>query len=346
MRSVSPMMRSLVVLVLLAGCPSEQSTLPDESGDFTVGSSAPRQLAGTRPVTPAVAQSRWTFVEASCTEGTPDITPERTATVRVDDQGLLFIFDQKVGECSESIAQRFTPGENPDDEWSMVEEARVRLGACEHAPEAERRPADLRMRGQFLEYYVQRSKRCNGLEVKMVFAPAPPAPPTDEQLLRHYALHFNRRDARAITELFSDAGSLVEPFNRTPDDQPMRHDGKAQIYAWFNETFSATPWLALKVVGITPGQTPGAWTMDWHYMDPRLDVPFAGRNRFTIAAGEIFETTIEITQPQVPVEGLEEGDPSAAPEARAVEATPVEAAAAREGEAAGEVADPEAGDGD
>ncbi len=332
MRSVSPMMRPLVVLLLLVGCPSERSTLPDESGDLSVGSSAPRQLAGTTPVTPAIAQSRWTFVEGTCTEGTMDIQPDRVATVRVDDEGLLLIFDQQVGECTETIAQRFTPGEQPDDEWAMVEEARIRLGTCEHPPEAERRPADLRMRGRFLEYYVQRSVRCNGLEVKMVFAPAPPTEPSDEQLLRHYALHFNRRDARAITELFSDAGSLVEPFNRTADDQPMRHDGKAQIYAWFQETFASTPWLALKVVRITAGQTPGAWTMDWHYMDPRLDVPFGGRNLFTIAAGEIFETTIEITQPQVPVEGLEEGDPATAPEAQSTEARTAEATAAPDAE--------------
>ena len=150
-----------------------------------------------------------------------------------------------------------------------------------------------------------------------------------------------------ITELFSDSGSLVEPFNRTADDQPMRHDGKAQIYGWFQETFGNTPWLAMNVVGLEEGQTPGAWSMDWHYMDPRLDAPFGGRNRFTIAGGEIFETTIEITQQQVPVEGLEEGDtPSeAAPDTATVEETPAEAASEEAAEGAEETpADPEAGD--
>lgn len=313
-------MRVLAAIALLTACPGEgESTLPDESGDLSVGSTvaSTSHLGGTQPVTPAVVGSQWSFVEAACTEGGVDLADlSRTMVVRGDDDGLLLVFDQTTGQCTETFAQHFSPGSNPTDEWAMREETRVRTGNCTHTPEASERPGDLRMRGQFMEVYVQRSARCNGLELKMVFAPAPPAEPDGQQILRHYAVHFNRQDARAVTELFADTGSLVEPFNRTPDDQPFRHDGRAQIFGWFQESFSNTPWLALRVIGIEPGETPGAFVMDWHYMDPRLDAPFGGRNRFTIAGGEIFEATLEITQQEIAVEGLQPEDEAApAPEA-------------------------------
>ena len=317
MRSVWCMKRAMTTAILSAaicatgGCPqNEERTLPDESGDFTVGSSAPRHLEGTQPVSPQIGGTRWTFVEAGCTEGTPNTQGmERQLAIRADDDGLVLIYDHRIGEtCTETIAQRAIPGTGPNDEWSMSEESRITLGECPTRPEDDR-PGDLRMRGQFLEVYVQRSSWCNGLEVKMVYAPAPPtSEPEGTQLLRHYATHFNRRDARAVTELFADAGSLVEPFNRTAEDQPMRHDGRQSIYGWFQDAFENTPWLALKVVDIRPGQISGSYVMDWHYMDPRLDAPFGGRNRFTIAAGEIFEASIEITQQAIAVEGLEDSD--------------------------------------
>lgn len=296
--------------MLVSGCPgTEERTLPDESGDFSVGASAPRHLEGTQPVGPQIGGTRWSFVEAACTEGTPNTEGmERQLTVRADDDGLILIYDHSIGDaCTETIAQRAIPGTGPNDEWSMSEESRVTLGECATVAEDDR-PGDLRMRGQFLEVYVQRSSWCNGLEVKMVYAPAPPGERQGSELLRHYATHFNRRDARAVTELFSDAGSLVEPFNRTAEDQPMRHDGRQSIYGWFQDAFENTPWLSLKVLGIQDGQTPGSYVMDWHYMDPRLDAPFGGRNRFTIAAGEIFEASIEITEQAIEVEGLEDSD--------------------------------------
>ncbi|MBJ74851.1 MAG: hypothetical protein CMN31_26565 [Sandaracinus sp.] len=354
------------LLLALAACGGdEERTLPDESGDLAIGSggSSPSHLAGTRPVGPEVGGTRWRFVEASCTEGAPELAGEgfdRFAEVLATDAGLLFLYDQRFGDaCTETVAQVATPGDTPDSEWQMVEEARVSVGDCPTQPE-ENRPGDVRMRGQFLEVWVQRSNWCNGLEVKHVYAPARPAAPDGPQLARHYALHFNRQDARRVTELFSASGSLVEPFNRTPEDQPMRHDGQAAIYQWYQEAFGNTPWLAMKVTGLEPGVADGAWVMTWHYMDPRLDVPFGGRNLFTVAGGEIFEATIEITQQQVPVEGLEEAAETIAPEATgevsapAEEAAEGEAAAGEEGAAEGEAeeaaedvppppADPEAG---
>lgn len=311
----------LATLVALGCGGGEERTLPDESGDLRVGSGGSRtsHLAGTTPVGPELANTRWSFVEGSCTEGPLPVdasTMQRTVELVPGERNFLLVYDHRIGDCVETIGHRATPGDSADSEWQMHEEARVTVGECSTRAEADR-PGDLRLRGQFLEVYVQRSVWCNGYEVKMVYARTN-EPPSEEELVRRYALHFNRRDARKVTELFADNGSLVEPFNRTPENHASRHDGRASVYAWYQETFANTPWLALNVTGIESGATPGSYVMSWQYMDPRLDLPFGGRNRFTIAGGEIFETSIEITETQIEVEGLEgasEETENAAPQA-------------------------------
>lgn len=309
------------------GGPEAPRTLVDETGDLEEATT--RNLEGTTAAGPELNGSRWQWVEAHCTEGELDLASEgfsRTAEVSSDDQGLLFVYDQQFGDtCEQTIAQRARPGDDPDAQWRMEEQAVVTVGECPERREADR-PGDVRRRGQFLEVYVQRSVWCNGLEVRMVYAPAAPVAHGGRQLARHYAAHFNRRDARRVTELFAANGSLIDPFTRTPTDLPMRYDGQAAIFEWFREVFANTPWVAMRVIDIEAGDAPGAFLMNWHYMDPRLDAPFGGRNRFAIAGGEIFETSIEITQQEVEVEGAEEAEP-------AVEAPAVEAPA-----------DPEAGD--
>jgi len=323
----------LLAFALACGPAQQEDTLPDESDDLAIGTGGSTQsthLSGTTPVGPELGGSRWTWVEAYCTEGPLDLASrgfQRTAEVTSDDDGLLFVYDHvfQASGCQETVAQRATPGDNRDAAWAMREESRVTLGECETQPEPDR-PGDVRMRGQFLEVYVQRSKWCNGLEVRMVYAPAQPVQRTPDILARHYATHFNRQDARNLTLLFSDAGSLVEPFNLSPTGGPTRHDGRAAIFGWFQEAFSNTPWLAMKVTGLEPGPTPNSVVMDWHYMDPRLDAPFAGRNRFTVAGGEIFETSVEITQTTVEGETASDNAPDATGEVSAPEDADAEAA--------------------
>lgn len=316
MRSNQAMARHLapftlaLSLAFACGPGEEQRTLPDESDDLSVGGSR-AHLEGTRPAGPDLGGSHWRYVESSCTEGSPQFIGEgfqRTADVYADSEGLLLVYDHTLGEsCRETVVQRAKPGAETDQAWAMSEEARVHQGDCPTDPEPDR-PGDVRRRGDFLEVYVQRSNWCNGLEVKMVYAPAQREAFEGEELIRRYAAHFNRQDAGRITQLFAANGSLVDPFTRTPTDQPMRFDGQRAIYEWFEEAFGNTPWLAMRVTGIEAGPAPGAYTMTWEYMDPRLDVPFGGRNLFTIAGGEIFETTIEITQQEVEVE-TREGEP-------------------------------------
>ncbi len=303
----------------LACGPTEQRTLPDESGDLGVGLEAQRthHLEGTLPVGPEVGGTQWRFVEAHCTEGPLDLSSQqfqRVLGIESGPDGLMMTYDHRFGDaCTETIIQRMTPGTSADDAWRMREESRVTLGECPVQPDFER-PADVRKRGDFLEVFIQRSQWCGGYEVRMVYAPETARMRDPEQVVRHYAAHFNRRDARAVTMLFSEAGSLVEPFNRTALDQPTRHDGRESIFGWYEEAFSNTPWLAIRVTDITPAETEGSFVMNWHYMDPRLDVPFAGRNRFTIAAGEIFEATMEITAQAVEVEAGEEPPSEAGPQ--------------------------------
>ncbi|GEM_PF-2011460 len=340
LRFMASMVRSLAlflpcVLALACGGGDDRRTLPDESGDLDVGGSRTGHLEGTRPAGPDLDRTYWSFVEATCTEGEPhhiDESFRRTVDISADDQGLLMTYDQSIGDdCRETIVQRARPGAETDQEWQMREDARVHVGECPTDPEADR-PGDVRRRGEFLEIYVQRSNWCNGLEVKMVYSPAQRAEPTGEELIRRYAAHFQRQDATRITRLFAAEGSLVDPYTRTPTDQAMRYDGQAAIYGWFQETFANTPWLAMRVMEIEEGPAPGAFTMNWQYMDPRLDNPFAARNLFTIAGGAIFETSIEITDTEVEVEE---------PPAAAAEATPPPAdPEAAEPEAP---ADPEAG---
>ena len=64
--------------------------------------------------------------------------------------------------------------------------------------------------------------------------------------------------------------------------------------AWYAEAFSNVPWLAMRITSLHPTSVEGQLVADWEYMDPRLEEPFAGRNFFTLAAGEIFETQIAI----------------------------------------------------
>lgn len=323
MRSNGGMVRVFALLALAVpvalGCgPSDnQRTLPDESADLDVGGSSSSHLEGTLPAGPDLGGSHWTFVEATCTEGEPRYIEEgfqRTVDIYADDAGLLMVYDHSLGEsCQETIVQRAKPGADHDQGWAMSEEARIHEGECPTDPEPDR-PGDVRRRGDFIEVYVQRSNWCTGLEVKMVYAPSQRNEFTGDELIRRYAAHFNRKDAGHITQLFAADGSLIDPFTRTPTDQPMRFDGQRAIYDWFREAFANTPWLAMRVTGIEAGPAPGAYTMTWEYMDPRLDVPFGGRNLFTIAGGSIFETTIEITQQEVEVE-TRDGEPVGGAEA-------------------------------
>jgi hypothetical protein len=213
--------------------------------------------------------------------------------------GLLLVTDQQFAaeRCVQTVVQRVVV--TPQD-WQMIEEVRVAVPPtpeCEMRPE-EPRPGEIVRAGENIEVLIQRSNWCNGLEVRMVYAPLPAAPLAEDELIRHYAAHFNRRDPDMVASLFSETGSLVDTFVLTGEGNPSRHDGRAAVRAWFAEAFGQVPWVALRLEAYDANQAQrGQWRATWGYMDPRLEAPLVGRNTFTIAAGEIFELQIEATDP-------------------------------------------------
>ncbi|MCS6798715.1 MAG: nuclear transport factor 2 family protein [Myxococcota bacterium] len=303
-------MAPLVALLAVACAgPRPSSSTPDESRDLDLERETRRgrsvfSAEGTVPAGPDVGGSRWRFVEAHCTEGPLDLSRRgfsQELRVHADAEGLLLVYDHAFAAegCTQTIVQRARPTRDPR-QWVMIEEARVAqpaTEACEGRMEDER-PGEVRRAGQFLEVLVQRSfVWCNGFEVKMVYAPLPPAAPTNDQLARHWAAHFNRRDPDAIAALFSDAASLLDPFVLNATGGPTRHEGRRAIRDWYAQVLSGVEWLALRLESTAPGPQPNQIALLWSYMDPRLAEPLRGRALFTVAAGEVYENRFELLSP-------------------------------------------------
>jgi hypothetical protein len=292
----------IAALTLVAcGSGDTESALPDESKDLNVGSSGGMGgvLEGTKPASPELDGTQWKWVEAHCTTGPLKLGEKRgfsqQVRVSLDSEGLLFVYDQvfEKENCRQTIVQRAIPGKKPDDEWQMKETAHVSMPPdCGIGPEHDR-PGNVRMRGEFLEVFVQRSKWCGGYEVRMVYAPMQNKPLEGRQLVRHYTAHFNRQDADRVSALFADTGSLVEPFTESATGS-TRHEGIGKVRSWYAKAFGNVPWLALRLTSVQSGDEEGQFIADWKYMDPRVQEPFPGKNVFTVGGGEIFETRIEL----------------------------------------------------
>lgn len=312
MRSIWPI---FALLLIACGANQERATTPDESGDLQVSTAPPPVERGPAPLPPDLHGSRWRWVEAHCTEGPLDLLSRGyAATMRVsmDSEGLTLVTDQQFAteSCVHTLVTRATPPE-AGSEWQMEELQRIAVPsdpACYGRPELPR-PGEVRDRSGRLEVLVQRSQWCNGLEVRMVWERAETVLLSDEEIIRRYFAHFSDGDATAVASLFAETGSLLEPFTRTVTGDPYRHDGRESVQRWFTETFETAPWRALRITEIVEGAADGESShrsVTWEYMDPRLEQPFSGVSRFTIAAGEIFELQIELTtEPRLtaPAEG-------------------------------------------
>jgi ketosteroid isomerase-like protein len=296
----------LPLLLVISACGGGQSsTTPDESGDLALGGGGGSSFssAGTTPVGPEIGGTEWQWIEAHCTEGPLDLASRgfsQELRIEADQQGLLLTFDETFEResCTHTVVTRAKPTQDRRT-FRMVEEVRVAeppTDQCYGKMEQER-PGEVRRAGDLLEVLVQRSfVWCNGFEVRMVYARKQPSMLSNEQIVRRYAAHFNRRDAAHVAALFAESGSLVEPFHVTRTGGASRHDGRAEVQAYFEETFRGVDWLALQMTEIA-ARGEGQVVADWKYIDPRVEAPFGGRNHFTIAAGEIFESRIELTDP-------------------------------------------------
>ncbi len=280
---------------------TERPRTLDESDDVGGGGGGARPGRVVEMPT-GLGGSEWRWVEAHCTEGPLDLQARGFAQrLRIEEDGaaLLLTYDHVFAteQCAQTVVQRVSPPETPG-ELRMEEVARIAVPAtpdCFGQPEA-LRPGEVRRAGTSrLEVLVQRSVWCGGFEVRMVYERAMPQLLTDEEIARRYVAHFSRGDAQRVAALFAATGSLLEPFTETPTGDPYRHDGRMAVLAWFTDAFEGLPWRALRITGVgPPPDGVGSIMMEWEYMDPRLSQPLRGRNRFTIAAGEIFEAQIEL----------------------------------------------------
>jgi hypothetical protein len=309
--TIRPWICALCALVAIGCGGATEETLPDESGDLELGEAGSSfSSAGTTPVGPEIGGTQWRWVEAHCTEGPLDLSGRGFSSelrITSDATGLLLTHDHvfERESCTQTVITRASPTRDRRV-FTMKEEVRIAQPAtdeCAGRMEQER-PGEVRRSGELLEVLTQRSfVWCNGFEVRMVYAAVPSAALTNEQIVRRWAAHFNRRDATAVSALFAESGSLVEPFHVTRTGGASRHDGRAAIRAYYDETFRGVEWLALRVEE-TRERGNGQMTVDWRYIDPRVEEPFGGRNHFTIAAGEIYEARIELTDPP-PEQGAE-----------------------------------------
>ncbi len=313
---------ALCLLAVGSGCDGESGpTTPDESGDL--GGAGGSTVRGSSEIPRGLDGTRWRWLEAHCTEGPLDLSARGHAAELLVSQdessgAITLVTDRSFSaeDCVQTTVMNATPPAEGMSDWTMQEVARVAVPASEECygrPE-DTRPGTVRTSGQLLEVLVQRSQWCNGLEVRMVYAPMEEQPLSEDQIVRHYAALFTVGNADAVSDLFAQTGTLLEPFTRTDTGDPFRHTGRAAVHRWYSETFASAPWRALRITEVESGQTEsGAASrqVTWEYMDPRLAEPLLGRTEFTIAAGEIFEASIQLTgeptlRPDEPAEG--EGD--------------------------------------
>lgn len=270
----------------------------DESGDETGAGGERSGRIVEMPV--GLGGTEWRFREAHCTEHALDLASrgfEDRVRIVEDGPAILLVHDQTYSTtgCALTVVQRVSPPAVPG-ELDVVEIARVAVPAtpeCFGQPEPPR-PGEVRRDGRRLEVLVQRSRWCGGFEVRFVFEAAMPRLLTNDELVRHYATFFSLGDADAIASLFSTVSSLAEPFTRTETGDPYRHEGRAAVRAWYAAAFEGTAWRALRILGTEPGASEHEIVVSWEYMDSRLVSPVTGRNYFTTAAGEVFESRIEL----------------------------------------------------
>jgi hypothetical protein len=247
--------------------------------------------------------ARWTWLSAQCVDGAIDLNQigfERTLTSEVRGSRIRLTYDTVLSDpaCVSTEVWTLTP--LPPQQWRFTPEAHVALPvsvACGPI-DREARPGMLRLAGDTLEELVFGSAWCRGFDARFTYRRAATEPLDMNASVRRYVAHWNRRDASAVSSLFASEGWLIEPFTRSSDGLPVRHEGRAEIEAWLIEAFASTPWLALQLDTLD-ARADNQAIAGWRYMDARLAEPLAGRNLFLMAGGEIFATELQLLGPPV-----------------------------------------------
>jgi hypothetical protein len=254
----------------------------------------------------ALDGARFLWVSAQCVDGVLELAKtgfERTLNSEVQGSGLRFTYDTRLAQPNCVSTEIWSLQPEAAGQWQFAPEAQVSLPAdvsCGAAADAVGHGV-IRVTGDTLEELRFNSPWCRGYDARFVYRRAPNAALTRDEIIRRYAAHWNRRDAHAVASLFAQHGLLIEPFTRSVDGAPVRHEGRAEIEGWLSRAFATTPWLALQLSRIETLDDNGQALAVWHYADPRLAAPLSGRNLFLLAGGEIFSTELQLLDSPVPL---------------------------------------------
>jgi hypothetical protein len=254
----------------------------------------------------ALDHARFIWVSAQCVDGVLELGKngfERSLTSELDGKGLRFTYDTHLAQPSCESTEIWSLQLSAAGMWQFSQEAEVRLpatAAC-GASGSISGQGMLQLQGDTLEELRFGSPWCRGFDARFVYRRVPDSTLSRDELIRRYVAHWNRRDAHAVAGLFSPQGLLIEPFSRSSDGTPVRHDGRDNVEAWLSQAFSSVPWLALQLSNIASLDDQDQMSAGWRYRDPRLAEPLSGRNLFVLAGGEIFATELQLVSEPVPV---------------------------------------------
>jgi uncharacterized protein (TIGR02246 family) len=273
---------------------------------FACGASSGAAEQGTSPLQlPERSSYRW--VSAQCVDGSLDLARqgfERTLLLEQAGNGLRFTYETRVAQpaCESTEVWSVQP-EKSGGLYLFVSDSDVRLppdAACGAAVPVESGRGLVVVYGDTLEELRFNSPWCRGFDVRFIYHRIPAPALTQHELVRRYVASWNRRDARAIAELFATNGTLIEPFSLSAEGLPVRHEGRAAIEAWLKQAFTSVPWLAIQLREIETLDERGQVVALWRYFDPKLAEPLMGRNLFVLAGDEVFTTELQLLSEPVP----------------------------------------------
>lgn len=251
-------------------------------------------------------RSHFRWVSAQCVDGPLDLARqgfERTLLMERVGSGIRFTYETRLArpQCESTEVWSLKPESN--GQWQFTADADVHLPPdepCGAPIPIESGHGLVVLHDDTLEELRFGSPWCRGFDVRFVYQRVAAPALSHSAVVRRYVAHWNRRDARALAALFAANGSLIEPFSRSDDTQPVRHEGRAAIEAWLTQAFESVPWLALQLREVEDLDERGQVLALWRYFDPKLDEPLSGRNLFVLAGDEIFATELQLLSEPVP----------------------------------------------
>jgi hypothetical protein len=250
------------------------------------------------------AHFRW--ISAQCVDGALDLAGqgfERTLTSELDGKALRLTYESRLAQPQCVSTEVWSARPEAAGQWQFEPGADVRLPAdapCGAASSQSVGHGMIQLSGDTLEELRFNSPWCRGFDVRFVYRRIPAPPVAHAEIVRRYVAHWNRRDPKALAALFAQSGALIEPFTRSSDGLPVRHEGRAAIEAWLASAFHSVPWQALQLRDVETLDERGQVLATWSYFDAKLAEPLAGRNLFVLAGEEIFATELQLVSEPVP----------------------------------------------